>query len=278
MQCFAACTTPLAPPAARLTSTPRPRELALSALQQTGRSHIAAHLITCKMARIALGGLLGLAIAFVCASQLQNVAAAGLPTKLYIVRFHQSVASSAPAEVQAVFKELYHRHESDVHADWHAVPEAQFERVFSGAAVRMSEAAADWLRQHPAVADIELDQNFHIIEPLDRLPEPVDMLSMSKGHVQRNLGDVNPQQSRRRALQTSSVRTQSGESIQRFGLWSLDRIDQADAYVQLEHEPWLAAMLACWALSNLICCLQAPLLLVLLVRHRWRRRGRVCCG
>ena len=156
-----------------------------------------------------------------------GVAAASAETKLYIVRFHETVTVDAPTEVQAVFKELYARHESDVHKDWHAVSEAAFERIFSGAAVRMSQSAADWMRSHPAVADIEEDQEFHIIEPVHSLPEPMDMLELQK--QKRDLGNVNPAASKRRALQTSSIRSQSGADIERFGLWSLDRIDQVDA-------------------------------------------------
>ena len=156
--------------------------------------------------------------------------AAGAATKLYIVRFHDTATADAPAEVQAVFKELYARHENGQHKDWHAVPEAEFERIFSGAAVRMSESAADWLRSHPSVADIEEDQEFHIIEPIHSLPKPVDMLQLQKSS-KRDLGSVNPAVSQRRALQTTSIRSQSGEAIERFGLWSLDRIDQANACV-----------------------------------------------
>jgi len=177
------------------------------------------------MARLLSLAVASLAIVLASCSDVVS----GASTKLYIVRFHEAVAASAPAEVQAVFKELYHRHESSIHSDWHAVPEAEFERVFSGAAVRMSDAAADWLRAHPAVADVEQDQQFRIIEPMDKLPEPVDMLVLQKQGGKRALGNVNSASSQQRNLQTTTVRSQSGEAIERFGLWSLDRIDQADA-------------------------------------------------
>ncbi|CAE7900113.1 unnamed protein product, partial [Symbiodinium sp. KB8] len=117
--------------------------------------------------------------------------------------------------------------------DWHAVQEHKFERLFEGAAIWLSPAAAQWLKSHPAVADIEEDQEMHIIEPTPADPHGFDAWSTSGKalHANRQLHrDAAPDILQRTLQAAHATRTQS-DNIENFGLWNLDRTDQVDACV-----------------------------------------------